>query len=644
MVSLVPNSKEDLIASWAVKNNDVVLLCTDGGFVDVSPSEIVGAEFKGRNLIQEFNVPNTPSQDLPHLNFHRFPLQLNLDVSLFSQIGDTAAAITLKASNADFSINLDQIPCEHFITDHDWFSVDSGSLETVNDTLRNASIKNLGRITLRMYLDLIKNGGSHIFFKTSDVAYEKQALLENVQCLPASFTGKLYPYQENGVAWLRSIANEGLGCILEMGLGKTVQIIVHILYGIEKGDSKSLIIAPTTLLENWRREFIKFSSSTLVHIHRGANRTGFPSKLSSYNVVVTSYDTAVRDLSLLKMIDWDIVVLDEAQTIKNSNTQRALSIKEINRKMGIAVTGTPFENRLTDIWSIMDFACPDLLGEEKEFEKHYFNEIESALTLEPVISPLMLRRLVSEVAKDLPERIDIPQAVLLSDESALDYENLRREIMQDYGPSGGLVALIKLRMYCTHPFLVTEAHGDPAAYSTKYVRLLEILSDIILLEQKAIIFTSYTRMADLLINDLHNRLSIMCAMIDGRTPVEDRQSIVDNFQSVTGSALLILNPRAAGTGLNIVAANHVIHYNLEWNPAIEDQASARSYRRGQKNPVTVHRLFHPGTVEEVIDEKVANKRRLANAAIVGTDGDDTDLTYVTKALNISPLLKNEELL
>lgn len=643
MSQQILDNTENKAVRWVLQNTHVALMRADGVILDVTAREIVGAEFKGKNIIQNMYIPNTPSQDLAHLHFHRFPLQLKLDVNLTTQYSVVNAVITMKGFNADYSLEMDQVPHDQIVTTKGWFSVDTNSLDNINESLSNASIQSLGCITLRMYLDLIKSGGAHIFFHSSVESNRKHTASESEKCLPSSFTGSLYPYQEEGVAWLRSIAKEGLGCVLadEMGLGKTVQIIVHILCEIEKGESSSLIIAPTTLLENWRREFIKFSLSVRVGIHRGAGRTGFPSKLSLYDVVITSYETAVRDVSLLKMINWDVIVLDEAQAIKNSHTQRALTIKEIDCKMGIAVTGTPLENRLNDIWSIMDFACPGLLGSEEAFEKSYFDDIDSALSLEPIISPLMLRRLVSEVAKDLPERIDIPQAVSLSDESASIYESMRKEILDEYGQAGSLVALLKLRMYCTHPFLVTEGHGDPAVYSTKYVRLLEVLNEIFLVNQKAIIFTSYTKMSDILFDDLQNRFSIMCKVIDGRTPVEDRQAVVDQFQSVIGSAILILNPRAAGTGLNITAANHVIHYNLEWNPAIEDQASARAYRRGQKNPVTVHRFYHPGTVEEVIDERVIYKRQLSNAAVVGTHGDDTDLTYIARALHLSPLLNSE---
>lgn len=629
--------------TWVIKDNCISLACPNGKFRKVTARDVIRAEFKGRTDVQDMQVINIPSHDLPAIHIHRFPLKLKLEVDLSNHNSVIEPVLKLKAFNADYLFDINEIPDGQLITQEGWFSVDEYDQESIQKILLDASIECFGRISLRMYLDLMKSERDIVFFNAFDESSGETPSALEEEYIPSSFIGTLYPYQKEGVAWLRSISREGLGCILadEMGLGKTVQVIVLILIHLEEAGSNSLIIAPTTLLENWRREFQKFAPTIRTVIHRGAGRTGFPSKLKSSDVILTSYETAVRDLSLLKMLEWDLVVLDEAQAIKNSRTQRAVAIKEIGCKMGVAVTGTPFENSMNDIWSIMDFVCAGLLGNEKEFELKYVNSIDSALSLEPIISPLILRRLVKDVAKDLPARIDIPQAVSLSSEAASEYDAIRKEIMAEYGAGASLVALLKLRMYCVHPFLVNDVTGDPAVFSTKYQRLVEILNEIFSVSQKVIIFTSYTKMSDLLARDLSSRFSIKCDMVDGRTPVIDRQSVVDKFQSIGGSAVLILNPRAAGTGLNITAANHVIHYNLEWNPAIEDQASARSFRRGQKNPVTIHRLYHPGTVEEIIDERVTYKRGLAAAAIVGTDGDKVGLTDVARALQISPL-KNSE--
>jgi SNF2 family DNA or RNA helicase len=398
------------------------------------------------------------------------------------------------------------------------------------------------------------------------------------------------------------------------------------------------VIAPATLLENWRRELERFAPSLRVLLHQGRDRTGFPKKLQEYQVVIASYDTAIRDISILEMVKWNILVLDEAQAIKTPGAQRTVTLKKLPRRVAVAVSGTPVENRLRDLWSLMDFAVPGLLGQLKQFESHYLNDEEHATELEPLVSPLILRRIVADVAKDLPERIDIPQAVQLSDESARRYEEIRQEVISEYGKLGSLVALTKLRMFCTHPFLITHESGDPLPHSSKYARLLEILDEVFSCDEKILIFTSYTQMADILASDLHARYRVPFTIIDGRTPVTDRQPFVDRFGQTMTSAGLILNPRAAGTGLNIVAANHVVHFNLEWNPALEDQATARSFRRGQTRPVTVHRLYHPNTVEEIIEERTARKRAIASKAIVGTTGTENDIADILRSLEMSPVM------
>jgi len=593
------------------------------------------------------NEVSCPSKDLPDLIFHRFPLGARLHITMGNRAGRRSACVSIELFDADISILTDEFPEDQLINGNDWFPLVADDLVQIRGCMNIALVKSLGPILLRQYLNLMKLQSPYILldeenspsFESEDEAPE----LNEIVRVPDEFVGTLFPYQKIGVSWLYSIGEEDLGCVLadDMGLGKTVQVIVFLLMARERSADSSLIIAPTTLLENWRRELERFSPSLHVVVHRGFGRTGFPSTLSSYDVVLTSYDTGVRDLSLLKMIDWNVVVLDEAQAIKNPDTQRSVAIKEINKRVGLAVTGTPIENRLSDLWSIMDFACPGVLGNQGEFKGRYVDSVEGASALEPIVSPLILRRLVSEVARDLPSRINIPQAVSLSDASARVYEGIRSEIVEEYGASANLVVLTKLRMYCTHPFLVTGDQGDPALYSSKYERLLEILREIFSVDQKVIVFTSYTKMVDIICNDLPRRFHLHCDKIDGRTQVEERQGVVDYFQKVAGSAALILNPRAAGTGLNITAANHVIHYNLEWNPAIEDQASARAYRRGQKRPVTVHRLFHNDTVEEVINERVAYKRELVKAAIVGTSGERGDLNDITKALQLSPLLNKD---
>jgi SNF2 family DNA or RNA helicase len=287
----------------------------------------------------------------------------------------------------------------------------------------------------------------------------------------------------------------------------------------------------------------------------------------------------------------------------------------------------------------MDFAVPGFLGDLSQFEATYQDNMGDASRLEEVVTPLILRRKIADVATDLPSRIDVPQVLQMSSAEAEAYEALRRAVLANVGPGAQLASLTKLRMLSAHPFLVEGlgGSGDPALFSTKYQRLLELLDEVISVNEKALIFTSYQRMCDILQTDLAARLGIPCMMIDGRVPVSSRQPLLDQFQNHAGSAVLILNPRAGGVGLNITAANHVVHYNLEWNPAVEDQATARAHRRGQRRPVTVHRLFYANTVEEYIDSRMKTKREVAESAVVGTTGDFASAEEISRALALSPI-------
>ena len=451
--------------------------------------------------------------------------------------------------------------------------------------------------------------------------------------------GELYGYQKDGVYFLNLIAKQGLGCILgdEMGLGKTVQVIALMLAEHSAGRFPSLVVAPATLLENWRRELIQFAPSLSVIVHVGPNRAGIAARLVGVDVVVTSYDIAVRDEPMLSSIYWNLLTLDEAQNIKNPDAQRTVAVKNLPRRVSLAVTGTPVENRLTDLWSLSDFVLPGLLGKRGDFESHFDNTNPDASKLAPLIAPILLRRMVKEVAKDLPERIDIPQPIAMSKMMVEGYEQVRLAALNEYGKSAALVALQRLRMYCTHPRLADYKFADPAEHMPKYQRLIELLEEIFSRNEKCLIFTSYTSMTDIFLQDLPERFKEQYFnFIDGRVPIPNRQLIVDDFSASSCGGVLVLNPRAAGVGLNITAANHVIHYNPEWNPALVDQASARAYRRKQQRPVTVHQLYFVDSVEEVIVDRLSLKRGLAEHAATGHQGEATP-SEVMRALSISPL-------
>ena len=460
---------------------------------------------------------------------------------------------------------------------------------------------------------------------------------------PAGLNARLYPYQEKGYNWLRFMTEHECGSILadEMGLGKTIQIIALMRYlKMKKEDCRFLVAAPVSLLVNWERETAKFCPMLKTHIHHGRNRTGYYRDLLQYDVVITSYSNISSDFSMLNMIDWDLLVLDEAQNIKNPSAQRAVYAKRIRHKVGIAVTGTPFENHMTDIWSLMDFTVPGFFGSQREFESTYRDSVESAESIREFLSPFMLRRKVKDVAGELPDRVDIPLPLEMSDEEAALYENRRRQILSssDLRPAS-LAEVQSLRMFCSHPAVYDSlwAGTDPAEISSKYQRLCGIVGEIAENGEKVIIFTSFNRMIEIMSRDLRERFGVQTFFINGSVVAEERQGTVDEFSAVPGAAVLILNPKAAGTGLNITAANHVIHYTLEWNPAVEDQASARVWRRGQEKKVFVYRLYYVNTIDEIINDRIEMKRGVSDAAVVGNDGTENDSAALMRVLSVSPV-------
>lgn len=522
-----------------------------------------------------------------------------------------------------------------------WHPVDPTVAQEVLELLGSTGAS-IGRArSLKTFLAIRRAGtaGGAVLDRTADEAINALVFAPPADDAPAGVHATLYSYQLAGWCWLKFLLAEGIGGLLadEMGLGKTLQVIAALSDSGAAPLRPALIIAPGSLLENWRREIAKFAPHLQVLKHHGSRRTGRPAELQRYDVVITSYDHAVGDNSLLNMIRWRVIVLDEAQFIRNPEAQRTKAVKRLQREVGLAMTGTPIENRLLDLWSIMDFVLPGHLGDVKTFEAQYPNDLNGAARLEPVVSPLMLRRRVADVAKDLPPRIDIPQVLEMDEDEAAAYDAERQRIGDEYGAAATLVALTSLRRFCAHPGLLcgTSRIADPMSF-TKFRRLDEIVEEIFALGQKVIIFTSFTAMADMIAQHIEVRFDALTGIIDGRLDINERQPLIDRFSALQGGAALVLNPKAGGTGLNITAANHVIHYNPEWNPALEDQASARAHRRGQELPVTVHRLLVAETVEEVMAERLIRKRALSDTAVVGIEGRDDDYGDLVAALTRSP--------
>ncbi|WP_206057424.1 DEAD/DEAH box helicase [Nitratireductor sp. XY-223] len=632
------------MSEWVLDGNVLKLRADD--------AEIVPTADQVYSSVVE-NTPAWPdlesgmSGDASRLSFSRYPVEVIAIVSDNEDGGLPLVSFEARTQSGNtFSVNQSILDIGHLVADSTWYPIGPASLDALCELIESSEVNSAGEVeTLRGLLNLkaAAADGETVIDRTSSDQQSALRFVRRYRDAPAGINATLYPYQTDGWHWLRFILREQVGGLLadEMGLGKTLQVISAIRDpGGDDHLSRVLVVAPGSLLENWRRELEKFAPDLHVHKHQGSRRTGRPADLEGFDAVITSYDTVIRDLSLLNMVSWSVVILDEAQNIKSPEALRTRSVKRLTRGAGLAMTGTPVENRLLDLWSIMDFALPGYLGRIDDFLSAYENDVDAAERLEPLISPLMLRRLVSEVAQDLPERIDIPEIIELSEQEAQEYERIRQLIYEEYGKAASLVSLTKLRQFCAHPLLLPDHDQDHlSAEFTKFYRLMEILEEIILSGEKAIIFTSYTLMADMIASQVQQRFGVFSACLDGRTPIDGRQPLIDQYSAVTGAAVLVLNPKAGGSGLNITAATHVIHYNLEWNPALEDQASARAHRRGQTKPVMVRRLICEGTVEEVVEDRVQRKRQISNAAIVGIKGSDEEYADLVAALERSPIMR-----
>lgn len=456
----------------------------------------------------------------------------------------------------------------------------------------------------------------------------------------------LFPYQARGVKWMLETVSRTGGLILadEMGLGKTLQIIALLLIEPPVSSAPALIVCPTSLIANWVREIERFAPSLSVMIHRGSHRTGIVSGLQSASVVITTYDTMVNDISIFSSIEWSWVICDEAQAIKNPDSNRRQAVVTIPRKRAIPMTGTPVENSLLDLWSLVDFAIPGLLGTRSEFETEFPDSLDSGQALARFTDPIILKRRVADVASDLPERIDIDVPLELDDRQVDHYREVRDATIAKYPVAGALVATLQLQLLCAHPWLRQRVPTDeedtelmPAAniplVTPKMERAVDLLREAFLNHRKVIVFALFNRVGDLLRQACAHFPDTYWDAINGSTPQEERQTIIDEFSTHNGPACLVLNPKAAGAGLNITAATVVIHFTPVWNPALEAQASARAHRRGQTQPVTIYRLYYKDTVEEVMIDRSAWKSDLAHETVPVSTRDAEDLK---RALQILP--------
>ncbi len=465
---------------------------------------------------------------------------------------------------------------------------------------------------------------------------------------PAAFVGKLRPYQKRGTSWLAFMRRWGLGACLadDMGLGKTIQAIALLLHEREREHEErpappSLVICPTSVLTNWKREINRFAPELKVRIQHGSDRardnTFIDQTTETYDVILTTYGTARRDVDFLSKVQWDDVILDEAQNIKNPAAQQTQAIRRLDAVNRIALTGTPVENRLSELWSIMQFLNPGYLGSQKGFRETFalpierYQDAEATTRLRNLVEPFILRRLKTDptVIQDLPDKLEMKIPCTLTEEQATLYQAVveesieKVETAEEAGESKfsrqGMVLsmLLRLKQICNHP---AQFLGDGSALpgrSGKLERLTEMLEEILDVEDRALIFTQFAEMGRMLHTYLQSLFGQEVLYLHGGTPVKQRDRMVSRFQRDTGPPLFILSLRAGGTGLNLTRANHVFHFDRWWNPAVEDQATDRAYRIGQTETVQVHKLLCAGTLEEHIDALIESKKALAQS-VIGT--------------------------
>jgi SNF2 family DNA or RNA helicase len=467
---------------------------------------------------------------------------------------------------------------------------------------------------------------------------------------PPGLRAQLRPYQQTGVSWLRFVTGLGLGACLadDMGLGKTVQVIGMLLHRKfnrkDEGPTHakpSLLVVPASLLANWKAELERFAPTlSFLIAHPSGTMTGNrqveKQDAQGVDLLITTYGMLSRS-QWLGEHDWDLVILDEAQAIKNSGTRQSRTVKGLKAAARVAMTGTPVENRLSDLWSLFDFLNPGLLGGSKAFAD-FVKQMEARASYQPLrtlVGPYILRRLKTDkrVIADLPEKVEMSAFCTLSREQAALYEQAVRDLAQKLEEAEGiqrrglvLAQLMRLKQICNHPAQLVGSGDYAPEHSGKFQRLAEICEELGERQEKALVFTQFREITGPLAHLLEGVFGRPGLVLHGGTAVAQRRRLVESFQSEDGPPFFVLSLKAGGTGLNLTAACHVIHFDRWWNPAVENQATDRTFRIGQKRNVLVHKFVCRGTVEERIDAMIAEKSSLSGDVI---DGAETLLTEMS---------------
>ncbi|MDD2661437.1 MAG: DEAD/DEAH box helicase [Methylococcales bacterium] len=507
--------------------------------------------------------------------------------------------------------------------------------DTVPDLSMQELLKKLAEEDDRFELD-VYDSLAQMLAKLSDNS--QLELIDN----PEKLNAELRDYQKRGVAWLRYLENLGLnGCLADdMGLGKTMQVISLLV--LEREHTKprpTLLIAPTSVIGNWQKEIEKFAPQLTTLIHHGSGReqdvNAFKQLCSQHDLLITSYTLARKDSKLLGALQWRRIVLDEAQNIKNPKAAQTKAILKLNGDSRLALTGTPVENRLMDLWSIFNFLNPGYLGKQAQFRKTYElpvqrdNDQRQSATLKKLIQPFILRRLKTDKAiiKDLPDKIDNKIYCNLSKEQASLYEVVVQDVVTQLEEAEGiqrqglmLSTLMKLKQICNHPMqFLQDGSAFTPERSHKLERISEMLEEAMAQGDSVLVFTQFTEIGEHLERYLAKEKHYKTHYLHGGTPRNKREQMISDFQDPeTGPAVFILSLKAGGVGITLTQANHVFHFDRWWNPAVENQATDRAFRIGQKKNVFVHKFVTLGTLEERIDQMISDKQKMADS-IVGND-------------------------
>jgi SNF2 family DNA or RNA helicase len=464
---------------------------------------------------------------------------------------------------------------------------------------------------------------------------------------PGGFRGTLRPYQLRGYSWLAFLKECGLGACLadDMGLGKTVQTLALVQSEWASSDRRPvLLVCPTSVVGNWEKEAARFTPGLPVLVHHGLRRArggALEKEAARHALVLSSYSLLHRDVEALQGVRWSGVILDEAQNVKNPGTKQARAARALPGDYRIALTGTPVENHVGDLWSLMEFLNPGFLGSEAEFKKTFFVPIqaghdpEAAARLRRLTSPFVLRRLKTDkaVIADLPEKMEMKVYCTLTREQASLYAAVVAEAAEALEGSEGiqrkgivLATLSKLKQVCNHPAQFLKDSSPLTGRSGKLARLTEMLEEVLEVDDRALLFTQFAEMGALLQRHLQETFGREALFLHGGVPKNQRDGMVERFQSPSGPGVLVLSLKAGGTGLNLTRASHVFHFDRWWNPAVENQATDRAFRIGQRRRVQVHKLLCAGTLEEKIDAMIEAKKDVAERVVGTGEGWLTGLT------------------